>query len=301
MSILSRLKQNGINAEGGNRVYLPGDDFVTQMRKRTQKAIDDISPQVQSEMVRPYKAESYGMHEYYQVPPPGIDWEPPIWEPLPLPEFRIATPIFSLVSGAYVRDTKFTITCLTAGVDIHYTITLSGAADEPTQTSNKYSGAPIPIIWDTMIVKAKAFKEGMESSSTATVVYTIIPAGWTSYFNNTKWTAVEDDGGSWDGSKWISELDLVFGSGSNHFIQLNVSGTWYKEYRPTKCRVTHTGPAANTVLQVRYVGGGRNLVASYASLDELLLTNIGDNNITQLLIYNNVPSAFSVTNIEFYG
>lgn len=169
MTILSRLKRSGVNAEAGNRPYVSGDDYPTQMRKRTQKAVNDISPQVQSELVRPYKQPSYEEHEYYQVPPPGIDWEPRLPEPLPLPSFRIPTPVFAPSSGTYTSTQTLSITAI-AGADIYYTT--DGRA--PNEHSRKYV---VPIQMEFGVTyNARAFKEGWDPSNIATAKYVSLAA-----------------------------------------------------------------------------------------------------------------------------
>ena len=178
---MSRLKRSGVNAEAGTRPYVTDDDYPTQMRKRTQKAVNDLSPQVQSELVRPYKQPSYQAHEYYQVPPPGIEpWQPPVFDPIPLPSFRVQTPIFSVASGSYSSAQTIQIVCLTAGATIYYTLDNT----EPTVHKTKYV-TPLILSADTTL-KARAFKDGMDASVIATGVYDI-----SSYFSI---VSIEDDG-----------------------------------------------------------------------------------------------------------
>jgi len=136
------------------------------MRKRTQKAVDDMSPQVQSELVRPYKSPSYEAHEYYQVPPPGIEpWPTPVFPPIPLPSFKIPTPIFAPSPGVWPSTQKLSILGM-SGADIYYT--LNGTV--PNEHSHKYI-VPMSIIFDSTY-KAKAFKEGWTPSNIATALYT---------------------------------------------------------------------------------------------------------------------------------
>jgi hypothetical protein len=79
----------------------------------------------------------------------------------------VATPTFSPPSGTYATAQEVTISCATEGATIYYTI--NGA--EPTETSIEYSG-PVAINATTNL-KAKAFKDGWESSQTASGLYTI--------------------------------------------------------------------------------------------------------------------------------
>ena len=172
MTILSRLKRSGVNAEAGNRPYVSGDDYPTQMRKRTQKAVDDISPQVQSELVRPYKQPSYEAHEYYKVPPPGIDlWEPPVFDPIPLPEFRVPTPLFFPLAGAWPSGQEVSILCSLAGAQIYY----STNGKDPDKHSIKYV-APITLS-GTLNIKAIAFRDKWETSKISEAKY-ITVSGW---------------------------------------------------------------------------------------------------------------------------
>jgi len=259
------------------------------MRKRTQKAVDDISPQVQSEMVRPYKAESYGMHEYYQVPPPGIDWEPPVFDPIPLPTLQVAIPVFSVLSGSYSSAQTVYIVCLTAGATIYYT--LDGT--EPTQNKTKYVSGLIISVNTTL--KAKAFKDGMDASNIATGVYTI--SAWTAYFNNTKWQIWSLGGyGAWSGSVWVGEFD-AFDLG--YYLHIEVIGSWSVGYRPTKIRPTFSVAGLNKAPGFVVVDSGwGTLAGSIPCLSgQELSFSFGVNDIYYIQCTHTAP--FNVTNIEF--
>jgi len=79
----------------------------------------------------------------------------------------VATPTFNPAAGTYTSAQTVTITCATSGAEIRYT----KDGTEPTATSTLYS-SPLTISTTTTL-KAKAFKSGMNSSVTATAVYTI--------------------------------------------------------------------------------------------------------------------------------
>ncbi len=81
----------------------------------------------------------------------------------------VATPTFSLADGTYSSAQTVEISCATSGAQIRYTTNGS----EPTESSLQYNGAI--TISSTTILKAKAFKTGIEASITATALYTIIP------------------------------------------------------------------------------------------------------------------------------
>ena len=81
----------------------------------------------------------------------------------------VATPEFSVASGAVNSGTKVTITCSTVGAKIYYTTDDS----DPTAESTPYSEAI--SVTEAVTVKAIAIKEGMNNSAVASVSYTIKP------------------------------------------------------------------------------------------------------------------------------
>lgn len=308
MTKLKLIRRNIINRDIVKRPYVSSKDYFLQMNRTTEKALDDVTVRVQSEMVRPYTAPSYQEHEYDATLPAGMptlpdiptvpDWiapspPSPFPEPWPVPPpiipvvYKVATPFFDPVAATYTSAQTVTIYCVTSGVEIYYTTN----GDDPDQNSTKYQ-TPISLSATAVTtIKAIAYKDGWTTSDIFTGVYDVTIATWTSYFDNTKWTA---SWGSWSGSQWDSAL-----AGASHGITIDVAGSWYLGYRPTLCRVTHSGPGA-TNFAVWYTTG-RNAAVNYVSLAELSLSIINDYNISKIVIYNDVPSAFSVTNIEFYG
>ncbi|WMJ23960.1 chitobiase/beta-hexosaminidase C-terminal domain-containing protein [Paludicola sp. MB14-C6] len=115
--------------------------------------------------------------KYYQCRQPHTSipsWEPPnvlaLWLEYtgPVnPVETVATPIFNPIGGTFTSAQNVTITCETANAIIRYTTN----GTEPTVTSTIYS-APINVT-NTTTIKAKAFKSGMNDSTTATAIYTI--------------------------------------------------------------------------------------------------------------------------------
>ena len=87
---------------------------------------------------------------------------------VPTPPSTVATPVFSLASGAYTEPQQLTITCATQGATIHYT--LDGS--DPTENSAVYSTAL--TISETTTVKAMATKEGLQNSAIASATYTFL-------------------------------------------------------------------------------------------------------------------------------
>jgi len=81
----------------------------------------------------------------------------------------VATPIFSIESGAVDSGTSVTITCATEGAKIYYTTDGS----EPTASSAKYTAAI--SVTAAVTLKAIAVKDGMNNSAVASASYTIKP------------------------------------------------------------------------------------------------------------------------------
>ena len=82
----------------------------------------------------------------------------------------VATPEFSVDSGAVNGGTEVTITCATEGAKIYYTTD----GTEPTAESTEYTEAI--SITKAVTLKAIAVKDGMNDSAVASASYTIIPA-----------------------------------------------------------------------------------------------------------------------------
>ena len=81
----------------------------------------------------------------------------------------VATPAFSVASGAVDSGTEVTISCATEGAKIYYTKNGS----EPTAASTEYKAAI--SVTPPMTLKAIAVKDGMNDSAVASASYSIIP------------------------------------------------------------------------------------------------------------------------------
>ena len=79
----------------------------------------------------------------------------------------VATPEFSVASGAVNSGTEVTITCSTEGAKIYYTTDGS----EPTASSTEYTAAI--SVTEAVTLKAIAVKSGMNNSAVASASYTI--------------------------------------------------------------------------------------------------------------------------------
>ena len=81
----------------------------------------------------------------------------------------VATPAFSLASGAVNSGTEVTISCATDGAKIYYTKDGSNPTAESTEYTDAISVTP------PMTLKAIAVKDGVNNSSVASASYLIIP------------------------------------------------------------------------------------------------------------------------------
>ena len=81
----------------------------------------------------------------------------------------VATPIFSIESGAVDSGTSVTITCGTEGAKIYYTTD----GTEPAASSTEYTAAI--SVTAAVTLKAIAVKDGMNNSAVASASYTIKP------------------------------------------------------------------------------------------------------------------------------
>ena len=79
----------------------------------------------------------------------------------------VATPAFSVASGAVDSGTEVTITCATDGAKIYYTTD----GTEPTASGTEYTDAI--SVTPPMTLKAIAVKDGMNDSAVSSVSYTI--------------------------------------------------------------------------------------------------------------------------------
>ena len=91
------------------------------------------------------------------------------------PTNAVSIPIFNPGTNTYNAAQEVEISCGTTGASIYYTMTTNGTTPaDPTEQSSLYSSA-IPVTKTGTIIKAKAFKTGMDASSVATATYTIQP------------------------------------------------------------------------------------------------------------------------------
>ena len=112
----------------------------------------------------------------------------------------VATPIFSIESGAVDSGTSVTITCGTEGAKIYYTTD----GTEPAASSTEYTAAI--SVTAAVTLKAIAVKDGMNDSAVASASYLIIP---------TKATCVPGDFVLKDGTMLPKDITLTDTQKSN--------------------------------------------------------------------------------------
>ena len=112
----------------------------------------------------------------------------------------VATPEFSVASGAVNSGTEVTISCSTEGAKIYYTTD----GNDPTAESTEYSDAI--SITKAVTLKAIAVKSGMNDSAVASASYLIIP---------TKATCVPGDFVLKDGTMLPKDITLTDTQKSN--------------------------------------------------------------------------------------
>jgi chitinase len=101
---------------------------------------------------------------------------------------RVATPTFSPVAGAYLGTQSVTISCLTAGATIYYTVDGS----MPTAGSTVYT---VPVsISTTTTLKAIAIDGVIDDSYVASGLYTITTTAVYLYEDDGTTVLYEDDG-----------------------------------------------------------------------------------------------------------
>ena len=113
---------------------------------------------------------------------------------------KVATPVFSVASGAVNSGTSVTISCATDRAKIYYTTD----GNEPTASSTEYSDAI--SITKAVTLKAIAVKSGMNDSAVASASYLIIP---------TKATCVPGDFVLKDGTMLPKDITLTDTQKSN--------------------------------------------------------------------------------------
>ncbi len=113
---------------------------------------------------------------------------------------KVATPAFSVASGAVDSGTEVTITCATEGAKIYYTTDRT----EPTAESTEYTVAI--SVTEAVTLKVIAVKDGMNDSAVASASYLIIP---------TKATCVPGDFVLKDGTMLPKDITLTDTQKSN--------------------------------------------------------------------------------------
>jgi len=119
------------------------------------------------------------------------------------------------------------------------------------------------------------------------------PPNWQSHYDDSDFDAYY---GAWNVDKWDSQYDGVY---DEELVILDVLGTWYEDYRPTKMKITYTG-GDTLVISAQDSSAPIMTPGPYASGAEIDLTWDGDD-LAFISIVSTLPSSFSVTNIEWLG
>ena len=108
------------------------------------------------------------------------------------------------------------------------------------------------------------------SSTSLSVSSSSESAGWVEYFDNTKWYvsgAPNPLGGGWNtsASRWESLDNPTFDPPYvRHYLTIEPTGSWYKGFRPSEIRVTHTFPISGEPQRLILTGqpsaGGEGVV-----------------------------------------
>jgi len=115
---------------------------------------------------------------------------------------------------------------------------------------------------------------------------------WVEHWDNSDFDSYY---GSWDGSKWPSVEDPY--NPGTQIVELDVIGTWYESYRPTKVRITYTGGEATQYMLVSD-GGPPVATGDYASGAEIDLT-WDVNDLAFIIVSNDNNTPFSITKVEW--
>lgn len=122
-----------------------------------------------------------------------------------LPPNTVAPPTFIPAGGQYLEPVDVTLSTLTEDASIYYTTDGS----EPTQNSLLYT-TPIHVS-ETMTIRARAFKSGMNPSSIAIAIYQI---------GYTRIKDIRENFSYWDGRTVTVQGVVMIGSGTIHGTQL---------------------------------------------------------------------------------
>ncbi len=224
-------------------------------------------------------------------------WEPSnvpaLWEQGGSAPAQVATPGFSPAGGTYTSAQTITISCATSGAVIRYTTDES----EPNSTSAIYAGQ-INISKNT-IIKAKAFKTGMNPSDTVTAAYTILD-------NSTVATpAFSPAGGTYTSAQNVTISCVTAGA----TIRYTTDGS-----TPTSSSSQYTGAisvtSTKTIKAIAMASGKNNSAIASATYTISTPPPAGskllvgywhnfDNGLTPVMTLRNVSNKWDVINVAF--
>jgi len=190
----------------------------------------------------------------------------------------VATPTISPDGGLYGDFLNVTISCSTPGAVIYFT----NDGTEPTENSSPYTG-PI-MIPGSMVIKAKAWKSGMNPSDTKTSTFTLKVAT----------PVLSPSGGTFGGPIDVTITCPTFGAG----ITYTLDGS-----EPIESGTPYTGPitiSETTTIKARAWYDGMDGSDTVSATYEILTSNIryvkagtpaGDNGLSWETAYDTVQDA----------
>ena len=124
----------------------------------------------------------------------------------------VADPQFNIASGTYTVEQQVSISCLTTGAEVYYTL---DGTTSPTAISTKYT-SPI-IVSKTTTIKARAYKNGVASSVVNLVLTIQVEQGTGLSFITAKRLLAGEDGNTVSlaaGNNWFGfEIDNIADAG----------------------------------------------------------------------------------------
>ena len=197
----------------------------------------------------------------------------------------VAAPVFSPPGGLYFEEQHISITSVTEGADVYYTLN----GNDPTENDILFTD---PILVDEdIIIKARAFKDGLDPSSVVTAEYTIrelvlwkdfededlLSGGWMVYDfepGANTWVIDEFSGISY---AMISEYESTPPYPHSWYIspELDLNGLEQITFTFYNQAAHRTGDAFSVHISTDYTGSGDPTQATWTELDATLDPHTG--------------------------
>jgi alpha-tubulin suppressor-like RCC1 family protein len=190
---LARLSDGTVRAWGDNGYGQLGDGTTTQRLVPTAvSTITDITAVAASAFSHSVAVTSDGVvwtfgyngtgqlgdgTTAYSTTPLAISGSGYAW--------KVAAPSFSVAGGTYSTDRTVTVSCVTAGATIHYTV--NGV--DPTESDPVIASGGTVSVGQTLTLKARAWKTGAPTSNLTSATYTMVVANVAMSPGSTTYTA----------------------------------------------------------------------------------------------------------------